>query len=138
GLQRVVPGQDVLVDAVHQRAVEVEQESGLWRFWHGGAAPGGRGGAAMVAWPVRSPSLQASKPPASFRHLTRIRAPSRWRVPLRRRVGGIMAKANREPIKHVVVLMMENRSFDHLLGACPKLAKNNPLNGVNSYNGADF
>jgi phospholipase C len=44
-----------------------------------------------------------------------------------------------EPIKHVVVLMMENRSFDHLIGACPKLvAKNGAPDGVNSYNGADF
>ncbi len=32
--QRVVPGQDMLVDAVHQRAVEIEQKSGLRDIGH--------------------------------------------------------------------------------------------------------
>jgi len=40
------------------------------------------------------------------------------------------------PIKHVVVLMMENRSFDHLIGDCKKLkAKGGALNGRNVYQG---
>jgi phospholipase C len=44
-----------------------------------------------------------------------------------------------DPIKHVVVLMMENRSFDHLLGDCPKIkAKNGALNGKNTYDGEEY
>ena len=27
--------------------------------------------------------------------------------------------ANLEKIDHIVVMMLENRSFDHLLGTCP-------------------
>lgn len=37
--------------------------------------------------------------------------------------------ANPTPIEHVVMLMMENRSFDHLLGVFPK------INGVSAPNG---
>jgi len=40
-------------------------------------------------------------------------------------------------IKHVVVLMFENRSFDHLIGDCPKVRRA-PLNGLNEYNGKQY
>ena len=44
GAERVMPGQHMLVDAVHQGAVEIEQEGGLRDIGHERGAPGrGRG-----------------------------------------------------------------------------------------------
>jgi phospholipase C len=41
-------------------------------------------------------------------------------------------------IKHVIVLMLENRSFDHILAGCPKIKqKHNPI-GTNEFNGTAF
>ena len=40
-----------------------------------------------------------------------------------------------DPIKHVVVLMLENRSFDHMLGDVPKMRARFPLNGSNADGG---
>jgi phospholipase C len=33
-------------------------------------------------------------------------------------VGEAVAAASSDPIKHVLILALENRSFDHMLGAC--------------------
>jgi len=41
-------------------------------------------------------------------------------------------------IKHIVVLMLENRSFDHILAGCPKLQQKYPPNGVNKLNGKSY
>ena len=38
-----------------------------------------------------------------------------------------------DPIKHIVVLMLENRSFDHILGATPKVRAKYDLSGTNKY-----
>lgn len=45
-----------------------------------------------------------------------------------------------DPIEHVIVLMLENRAFDHILGDCPKIKKQvgHAPNGVNEYNGATY
>ena len=47
-----------------------------------------------------------------------------------------------DPIKHVIVLMLENNSFDHILGSVTQVKR---LDGiypnssfVNSYSGTDF
>jgi len=40
GFQCLVPSENVLIDAVHQRAVEVEQEGCLWAVGHGGLRVG--------------------------------------------------------------------------------------------------
>jgi phospholipase C len=43
-----------------------------------------------------------------------------------------------DPIKHVIVLMLENRSFDHILAGCPKLlAKYTPA-GINKLNSKSY
>jgi phospholipase C len=43
-----------------------------------------------------------------------------------------------DQIKHVIVLMMENRSFDHILGGCPKITRTyNPI-AINEFNGKIF
>jgi phospholipase C len=39
-----------------------------------------------------------------------------------------------DPIKHVVVLMLENRSFDHILGGTQKMRPRYALSGVNKLN----
>jgi phospholipase C len=41
-------------------------------------------------------------------------------------------------IKHVIVLMMENRSFDHILAGCKKLQQKYTPNGVNKLNGKSY
>jgi phospholipase C len=38
----------------------------------------------------------------------------------------------------VVLLMLENRSFDHILGGTQKMLARWPLNGINQYNGNTF
>jgi phospholipase C len=38
-----------------------------------------------------------------------------------------------DPIEHVVVLMLENRSFDHILGGTPKMRAQYDLSGSNKY-----
>jgi phospholipase C len=45
-----------------------------------------------------------------------------------------------DPIKHVVVLMLENRSFDHILGDCAKVKAQagGAPSGVNTYDGRSF
>jgi phospholipase C len=40
-----------------------------------------------------------------------------------------------DAIKHVIVLMMENRSFDHVLAGCPKNRRTYDPTGVNEANG---
>jgi phospholipase C len=40
-----------------------------------------------------------------------------------------------DPIKHVVVLMLENRSFDHILGGTRKMRQRNELSGLNKLSG---
>lgn len=47
---------------------------------------------------------------------------------------------NGDPIEHVIVLMLENRSFDHVLGDCPKVKQNvgHALNGRNQYGGKGY
>lgn len=39
-----------------------------------------------------------------------------------------------DPIKHVIVLMLENRSFDHILADCPKLLARYTPSAVNKWN----
>src|SRR5580658_9894230 len=39
-----------------------------------------------------------------------------------------------DPIKHIVVLMLENRSFDHILGGTRKMRQRYALSGVNKLN----
>ena len=43
-----------------------------------------------------------------------------------------------DPIQHVIVLMLENRSFDHILGDCPKIKGASPLSGINTYKGTSY
>jgi len=43
-----------------------------------------------------------------------------------------------DPIQHVIVLMFENRSFDHMLGDCPKIKAASPLTGLNRYKGTPY
>jgi phospholipase C len=43
-----------------------------------------------------------------------------------------------DPIKHVVVLMLENRSFDHVLGGIQKMRPRYDLSGINEYNGKQY
>ena len=43
-----------------------------------------------------------------------------------------------DPIEHVIVLMFENRSFDHLLAGCPKILARQPANGLNEYDGHPY
>ena len=43
-----------------------------------------------------------------------------------------------DPIKHVVVLMLENRSFDHILGGTTKMRPRYPMSGQNRFKGAPF
>ena len=43
-----------------------------------------------------------------------------------------------DPIKHVVVLMLENRSFDHILGGTQKMRARHALTGTNEYNGKPY
>ncbi|HSZ09208.1 MAG TPA: alkaline phosphatase family protein [Steroidobacteraceae bacterium] len=38
-----------------------------------------------------------------------------------------------DPIEHIVVLMLENRSFDHILGGTPKMRAQYDLSGSNKY-----
>ena len=38
-----------------------------------------------------------------------------------------------DPIKHIVVLMFENRSFDHILGGTQKMRAPYDLSGTNKY-----
>jgi hypothetical protein len=40
-----------------------------------------------------------------------------------------------DPIERVVLLMLENRSFDHILGGTQKMLARWPLNGITQYNG---
>ena len=39
-----------------------------------------------------------------------------------------------DPIKHIIVLMLENRSFDHILGGTPKMRASYDLSGTNKHN----
>jgi phospholipase C len=41
-------------------------------------------------------------------------------------------------IKHIVVLMLENRSFDHILAGCPKNKRQYNPNGINEYGGRAY
>jgi phospholipase C len=41
-------------------------------------------------------------------------------------------------IKHVIVLMLENRSFDHILAGCPKLQQKYTPSGINKLNGKSY
>jgi phospholipase C len=43
-----------------------------------------------------------------------------------------------DPIKHVVVLMLENRAFDHILAGCPKISAKHVPDGVNEYDGQTY
>jgi Phosphoesterase family len=43
-----------------------------------------------------------------------------------------------DPIEHVVLLMLENRSFDHILGGTQKMLARWSLSGTNQYNGNTF
>jgi phospholipase C len=43
-----------------------------------------------------------------------------------------------DPIKHVVVLMLENRSFDHILGGTQKMRLRHTLSGANKLNGNTY
>jgi phospholipase C len=45
-----------------------------------------------------------------------------------------------DPIEHVIVLMLENRAFDHVLGDCPKIKSKvgHAPNGFNAYNGVTY
>ena len=43
-----------------------------------------------------------------------------------------------DPIKHVIVLMLENRSFDHILGGTQKMRASFDLSGINKYNGKRY
>lgn len=43
-----------------------------------------------------------------------------------------------DPIEHVIVLMLENRSFDHLLAGCPKIKAAYTPAGANRYNGRTY
>jgi len=43
-----------------------------------------------------------------------------------------------DPIKHVIVLMLENRSFDHVLADCPKIKQGYTPNGVNDCEGQRY
>lgn len=43
-----------------------------------------------------------------------------------------------DPVEHVIVLMLENRSFDHVLAGCPKVKANHTPAGVNRYNGKTY
>jgi phospholipase C len=47
---------------------------------------------------------------------------------------------NADPIEHVIVLMLENRAFDHVLGDCPKVKQKtgHAPNGRNLYNGRGY
>ena len=38
-----------------------------------------------------------------------------------------------DPIRHIVVLMLENRSFDHILGGTKKMRDCYDLGGINKY-----
>jgi phospholipase C len=40
-----------------------------------------------------------------------------------------------DPIEHVVLLMLENRSFDHILGGTQKMLARWSLSGTNQHNG---
>lgn len=41
-------------------------------------------------------------------------------------------------IKHVIVLILENRSFDHILAGCPKLQQKYAPSGINKLNGKSY
>jgi phospholipase C len=41
-------------------------------------------------------------------------------------------------IKHVIVLMLENRSFDHILAGCPKMQQKYTPTGINNLNGTTY
>ena len=43
-----------------------------------------------------------------------------------------------DPIKHIIVLMLENRSFDHILGGTQKMRGTYDLSGINKYNGKRY
>jgi phospholipase C len=43
-----------------------------------------------------------------------------------------------DQIQHAIVLMLENRSFDHVLGDCPKAKAAQPLTGLNTYKGSPY
>lgn len=43
-----------------------------------------------------------------------------------------------DPIKHIVLLMLENRSFDHILGGASKMLSRWDLSGINQYNGNTY
>lgn len=43
-----------------------------------------------------------------------------------------------DPVQHVVLLMLENRSFDHILGGTQKMRARWNLSGSNEYNGTVY
>ncbi len=43
-----------------------------------------------------------------------------------------------DPIKHLVLLMLENRSFDHVLGGTPKMRSRWGMTGINEYAGKTY
>jgi len=43
-----------------------------------------------------------------------------------------------DPIKHVIVLMLENRSFDHILAGCPKPRQKHASDAVNKLKGKSY
>jgi phospholipase C len=43
-----------------------------------------------------------------------------------------------DPIEHIILLILENRSFDHILGGTPKMRARWPLSGTNEYNGTVY
>ncbi len=86
-------------------------------------APNARAGTAKHAhWPNGKPLLRS--------HFIAVALFSRHRI-------GRAAMAD-DPIKHVIVLMLENRSFDHILAGCPKNKKKYTPNGTNEFNGKSY
>lgn len=43
-----------------------------------------------------------------------------------------------DPIQHVIVLMLENRAFDHVLAGCPKIKSGYAPAGINEYEGTSY
>lgn len=89
-------------------------------------------------------SLLAPVLPAKFKDVARVLAerpaptPSGWRA-----VAADRALTNLEKVDHLVVLMLENRSFDHMLGYLSLLGGRSDIDGLsgseaNRYDGREY